>query len=198
MSKTKSRGGIAVAAFFLASSSAFAQFSGYFVGYYAPANWNTYMYNNTAYQGSADVDTSYAPGSLVMNGAFSTKSKAKKPQLPVSIVDYNIVLQGTGLEPILFNYLFTGAADGYDAAEFIYYNATGAQVVQSLSTVIGVEQTFSAQAMAGQTIDFRLISNNDHAPDQLTICQSVPEPSTLALLGLGTAALLWRARQRLS
>jgi hypothetical protein len=197
MKRHQVRIGLVAVALLVASDSALAQFSGYFSGYYAPAHWASRKYNNAAYQNTASVNTSYTPGSLVIDGAVDALRQVSTAQPPVSIIDYSIVLSGTGLEPVAFNYLFSGLADGYDSAEFLYYNSSGLQVAVNLSGVVGVEQTFSTEALAGQTIDFRVDSNNDNVADNLTIC-AVPEPSTLTFLGLGVGALWWKLRRRRS
>ena len=179
-------------------SPAFAQFSGYFSGYYAPANWTTAVSGNVNFQSTARVFPANAPQSIEIDGAVDANQQIRAAQPPASIIDYSIVLQGAGLQPVAFGYLFNNAlADGYDAAQLIYYNGSGVQVTASLSGSIGVQQTYSGQALGGQIIDFRVYSNNDNVADTLTI-SVVPEPSTLSLLGFGVGALLWRLRRRQS
>jgi hypothetical protein len=197
MKRHRAGSSLVAASLLVAGNSALAQFSGYFSGYYAPANWTSHVYNNPTYQRTAQVVTSYAPGSLVIDGAVDALGQVSSAQLPASIIDYTIVLQGTGLEPVAFHYLFNGLADGYDAAQLIYNNGSGFQVVANLSSVIGVEQTYSGQLQGGGTIGFRVYSNNDNNADVLTLC-AVPEPSTLTFLGLGAGALGWKLRRRLS
>ena len=140
------------------------------------------------------MNTGDFPTSLVIGGAVGQASTA---QLPVSIIDYTSVLAGTGLEPVAFYYFFTGAAGGNDAAQLIYNNGSGFQVVANLSGLFDVEQTYSGQLQGGGTFGFRLFSNNDNIADTLTIC-AVPEPSTPTFLGLGVSALLWKLRRRRS
>jgi hypothetical protein len=188
---------LVAAALLIAGNSALAQFSGYFSGYYAPANWTKLVSNNASYDNSGYVYTGGAPGSIEIDGAVSAMQQSSSAQLPVSIIDYRIVLQGSGLEPVAFGYIFYGLADGYDAAQLLYYNASGAQVAASLSTVLGVHQTFNGQALGGHTLDFQVYSNNDNAADRLIIC-GVPEPSTLTFLALGVGALLWTQRRQQS
>ena len=197
MKKYQAGFSLVAVALLLATNSAVAQFSGYFNGYYAPANWTRFVSNNPLYQDSGFIYTVNAPDSLEIDGAVSALQQSNIAQPPVSIIDYSILLSGSGLQPIAFGYLFYGLADGYDSAELIYYNGSGAQVTASLSAVIGVQQTYSGQAMGGSTFDFRVYSNNDNLADRLII-SAVPEPSTLTILGLGVSALLWKPRRRLS
>jgi hypothetical protein len=178
----------------VAGNSALGQFSGYFSGYYAPANWTTFVTGNPSYQNTASGNASYAPSSLVIEGAVGPKGTE---QLPVSVIDYTIVLNGTGLQPVAFNYLFTGEAGGNDAAQLIYNNGSGVQVIANLSAAIGIEQTYIGQLQGGGTFGFQVDSNNENSADTLTICP-VPEPSTLTFLGLGVSALWWNLRRRLS
>ena len=192
-------GAIALAVL-LIGSPASAQFSGYFGGYYAPANWSSDVYNNASYQNNAFVYQGGVPNSLQIDGAVNSQQQSGIPTLPVSIIDYTIVLSGTGLQPVAFNYSFTGLADGYDSAQLIYNNGSGLQVVTSLSTSVnGTVQSYSNDTLfqGGDTIGFRVQSNNDNIADTLTI-SVIPEPSTFSLLGLGAGAFLWRLRRRQS
>ena len=185
--------GVVAGVLCLLGTSAFAQFSGYFSGYYAPANWTKLVSNNPLYQNTAFVNSLGAPGSLEIDGAVDSQQQISTPQPPYSIIDYTIVLSGTGLQPVAFGFLFNGAADGADAAQFIYNSV----VVATLSTGIGVQHTYSGALQGGGTLDFRVYSNNDNLADMLVI-SAVPEPSTLTLLGLGAGALFWRLRRRVS
>jgi hypothetical protein len=194
MKRSQAGFSLIAAALLLAGNSALAQFWGYFSGYYAPADWTSQEYNNTTYQNTASVSSSYVPTSLVIDGAVGAGSTA---HLPVSIIDYTTVLSGTGLQPVVFHYLFTGAADGNDAAQLIYNNGSGVQVIANLSAAIGIEQTYIGQLQGGGTFGFQVDSNNENSADTLTICP-VPEPSTLTFLGLGVSALWWNLRRRLS
>ena len=167
----------------LLGTPAFADFSGYFGGYYAPNNWATALSGNALYQNTATVVKGNAPLSLEIDGAVDATQQVTGPQLPTSIIDYTIVLNGTGLQPVAFAYLFNGAADAYDQAQLIYNNGSGIQVIATLSALIGVEQRYSGALQGGGTFGFRVYSNNDNLADTLVIC-AVPEPSTLTLLGL--------------
>jgi len=184
-------------ALFLLGTRAFAQFSGYFSGYYAPGNWATAVGGNPSWQSTAQVDASKAAQSVEIIGAVDAQQQTSTPIMPLSTIDYTILLQGTGLQPVAFGYLFTGASDGYDSAQLIYYNGSGVQVTANLSAVISTQHTYSGQALGGRTIDLRVYSNNDNSADTLII-SAVPEPSILTLLGLGASALLWKLRRRLS
>jgi hypothetical protein len=185
----------------LAPGSAWAQFSGYFSGYYAPVNWTRYVWNNPSYDNTAFVYTGNAPSSLEVDGAVNSTQQNGVPTLPVSVIDYYITLSGSGLQPIAFIYSFSGlAAGGYDAAYLIYNNGSGFQEVANLSTLLdGTQKSYSGsfQAGAGRTFGFRVYSNNDNLPDALII-SAVPEPSTLSFLILGAGTLLWNWRRRQS
>ena len=187
--------------FLLVGGSAFAQFSGYFSGYYAPANWTSSVYNNPAYQGTAYVDTGTTPNCLTIVGAVDSQQQSSGPQLPVSIIDYTIVLSGTGLQPVAFNYAFFGlSTGGYDSAALLYDSGSGLQVVASLSALLnGTQQSYfnNTSFQGGHKFGFRVTSNNDSIPDTLRICY-VPEPSALTFLSLGAGALWWRLRRRQS
>jgi len=78
MKAYKSGSGISAAAFLLAGTSAFAQFSGFFSGYYAPANWTTFVSGNPLYQNPAFVYTGNAPHSVeITRAASSARGRAK-------------------------------------------------------------------------------------------------------------------------
>ncbi len=183
----------------LISASAFGQFSGYFSGYYAPENWTKYVYNNPAYQDTAYVNTGNAPNCLSLVGAVNSQQQASGTQLPVSIIEYTIVVSGTGLQPVAFNYAFFGLLDGgYDSAALIYEKGNGLKVVANLSTLLdGTQQSYfnNTTFQGGHVFGFRLYSNNDNMPDSLRIC-AVPEPSIVTCLSLGIAALWWRLRRQ--
>jgi len=185
----------------LVGGSAFGQFSGYFSGYYAPENWTRYVYSNPAYQDTAYVNTGNTPNALDIVGAVNSQAQASGPQLPVSIIEYTIVLSGTGLQPVAFNYAFFGLPDGgYDSAALIYEKGNGLKVVTSLSTLLdGTQQSYfnNTTFQGGHVFGFRLYSNNDNMPDVLRIAP-VPEPSTLSFLSLGLGTLWWRLRRRQS
>jgi hypothetical protein len=188
--------GLIGAAFLLAGSCALAQFSGYFNGYYAPGNWASSVYGNALYQNTAYVYIGGAPGSLEIDGAVDAQQQISQPQPPVSVIDYTIVLSGSGLQPVAFKYGFTGKADGYDAAALIYDSGSGLQVVTSLSTLLnGVQQSYSGSFQAGHAFGFRVYSNNDNVADRLVI-SPIPEPSTFTLAALGAGAFLLRAIRR--
>ena len=202
MKQTKTSAGAIALALFIAAVSAFAvppeTFTGSFSGYYAPVKWTSARYNHAAYDYTAFVYTGNAPASLEIDGAVDSQQQVSASQPPVSIIDYFIVLDGTGLQPVAFNYSFTGAADGYDAAALIYDNGSGFQVVTSLSTLLnGTQQSYfnNTSFQGGQRFGFRVYSNNDNLPDALVI-SVVPEPSTLTFLGLGVGALFWKLRRR--
>ena len=191
MIRTIKRRSAVVLAFLLASSSVFAQFAGEFTGYYAPSKWTTVLAGNAQYQNTATVQRYQGDKLLLMSGAVSAQTT---PQLPASVVDYTATLAGTGLQPVVFSYLFTGAADGYDLAQLIYDSGSGFQVIANFSTLIGVQQAYIGQLQGGSSFGFRLYSNNDNVAATLAI-SVVPEPSALALLGLGLGALLSRLRR---
>jgi hypothetical protein len=178
-------------AFFLAGTAAFAQFEGDFTGYYAPSKWTTVLAGNAQYQNTASAVRQQGDKLLLISGAVSAQPT---PQLPASVIDYTITLDGTGLQPVAFSCLFTGAADGYDLAQLIYDSGSGFQVIANFSTLIGIQQAYIGQLQGGRPFGFRVYSNNDNVADTLVITV-IPEPSTLALLGLGAGALVWRLRR---
>ncbi len=192
MNLTKARWGAMVLAILLASPPVFAQFGGDFTGYYAPSKWSTVLTNNPQFQNTASVKRDQGSKLLTIAGAVSTQTT---PQPPASIIDFTIVLEGTGLQPVFFGYVFTGSADGYDAAQLIYDSGSGLQAIASLSALIGVQQSYSAQLQGGRTFGFRVYSNNDNVANTLVI-SAVPEPSTLTFLSLGAGALWLRLRRR--
>ena len=189
--------GAIAAASLLAGTSAFGGFSGYFSGYYAPGNWASPVYNNPLYDTTAFVYSGSAPASVQIDGAVDANQQVSQEQPPASIIDYTIVLNGTGTQPVAFKYLFfreNGPA-GLDAAALIYDGA----VVASLDTLVGTVQTYvnNNTFQGGHTIGFRVYSDNDNFADYLQI-SAVPEPSTLTFMGLGVSALLWKLRRRQS
>jgi hypothetical protein len=183
----------------LISSSAFGSFSGYFSGYYAPENWTRYVYNNPVCQDTAYVNTGNTPNSLIVVGAVDSQQSGSP--LPVSIIDYTIVLDGSGLQPVAFNFAFFGlSSGGYDSAALIYEQGSKLKVVASLSALLdGTQQSYfnNTSFQGGHVFGFRVYSNNDSTPDTLRIC-AVPEPSGLTCLTLGVGALWWRLRRRQS
>ncbi len=199
MKLTKAAVALLATGFCLSASSVFAQFSGYFGGYYAPANWTSTVYNNPLYQNTAFVFTGGAPNSLQIEGAVDSQHQTSTPQPPVSIIDYTIVLSGSGLQPVQFNYAFTGTNDGYDSAALIYDSGSGLQVVAIVNTYDGSIQSYfnNTSFLGGHTIGFRVYSNNDSTPDVLQII-AVPEPSSAALLALGGGAFIWNRRRQLA
>jgi hypothetical protein len=193
--------GLMGAAILLVANSALAQFSGFFSGYYAPANWTKTVWNNPLYQNTAFIYTGNAPSSLEIDGAVNSTQQNGVPTLPVSAIDYTITLSGSGLQPVAFIYSFAGlAVGGYDAAYLIYNNGSGLVEVANLSTLLnGSQQSYfnNTSFQGGRTFGFRVYSNNDNLPDTLVI-SAVPEPSTLTFLTLGAGALLWNWRRRQS
>ena len=192
MNLTKARSGAMLLAFLFASPAAFAQFTGDFTGYYAPSKWTTVYTNNPQYQNTASVRRDQGNKLVTITGAVGAQTT---PQTPASIIDYTIVLDGTGLQPVAFGYLFTGSADGYDKAQLIYDSGSGFQVVADLSAFTGVQHAYVGQLQGGRPFGLRVYSNNDNVADTLVISVA-PEPSTFGLLGLGASALVWRLRRR--
>ena len=197
MKPTKAIVALLAAGFLLHADRVFAQFSGYFGGYYAPANWTATVYNNTTFDTTAFVDTSGAPNSVEINGAVDAQQQTSNPQLPVSIIDYTITLSGTGIQPVQFDYRFTGVNDGNDSAALIYDSGSGLVPVAIVNTFDGSLQSYfnDTSFLGGHTIGFRVYSNNDSTADVLQII-AVPEPSSIALFALGGVALVWRNRRR--
>ncbi len=194
MRPTKAAVAILVTGFLLSASSAFAQFSGYFGGYYAPANWSSSVYGNPLYDTTATVVTTGVPNSLEIDGAVDSQTQVSTPQPPASVIDYTITLSGTGLQPVAFYFSFTGVNDGYDTASLLYDSGSGLQVVASATNYTGTVLSYSGSFLGGHTIGFRVTSNNDNVADALQIF-AVPEPSSVALFTLGGAALVWHRRR---
>ena len=159
------------------------------------------MYNNPLYQATAFVYSGNAPSSLQIDGAVNSQGQTSTPYPPVSIIDYTIVLSGSGLQPIAFNYSFSGLADGYDGATLLYDNGSGLLLeVGNLATLLNnTPQSYfnNTSFQGGHTFGFRVYSNNDNLADTLTI-SAIPEPSSFTFLSLGLSALFWKLRRRLS
>jgi hypothetical protein len=199
MKRSEAACSLVAAVLLFAGSSACASpgFTGFFSGYYAPAKWTTFVSGNPLYQNTASVNVSSAPQSIEISGAVDAPQTIRTPEPPASVIDYTIALNGNGLAQVAFSYLFSGLSDGYDAAQLIYDDGSGFQVVANLSTLIGVQQTYSGQLQGPGTFGFRVYSNNDNLADTLII-SVVPEPSALTLLGLGSGALWLSLRRRKS
>ncbi len=196
MKPTRAVVALLAAGFLLSASSVFAQFSGFFSGYYAPANWTSTKYNNALYDSTAFVYTGLVPNSLEIDGAVDSQQQGQNPQPPASIIDYTITLAGSGLQPVTFNYSFTGINDGYDSAALLYDSGSGLQVIAVVTNFTGTTFTYSTSLLGGHTFGFRVYSNNDPNADALVIT-AVPEPSTVALITLGGVAVAWKARRRI-
>jgi hypothetical protein len=182
----------------LAGSSAFAQFSGYFGDYYAPANWQSQRYGHSPTDSSAFVYDGNAPSSLTIEGAVNSQGQIGINDPPASIIDYTIILAGSGLQPVAFIYSFFGKLDAYDSASLLYDNGSGLLLeVGNLATLLNdTQQSYfnNTSFMGGHRFGFRVSSNNDNDADRLTI-SAIPEPSTLTFLGFGLSALCWKLRR---
>lgn len=184
-------------------------FAGSFSGFYAPGNWNVAVSGNATYQGNASVDITGAPNQVVINGATGANGV---PDVDTpSIIDYSIVV-GSALPPsgtqtpvaqpvgVAFTYIFFDPFSSGGSPPPGPPDSNTAEVLQN-GTVVGFlnpgTSTYETTTtfFAGDTLTLRVISGNTTPSDTLTITL-IPEPSTLALAGLGGAALLMQLRRK--
>lgn len=178
---------LALAVLSLSTVGAFAQFSGVFSGYYAPSDWTIAVSGNPTYDNFAGVITTGAPDNVTIYGAFGFGTVPSTP----SIIDYSIVLSGSGPVEVSFSYTFFNPGFVQDKAEVL----DNGVVVANLTAVNSQYYSNPGTFMGGQTLDFRVFSANVNQFDFLEIAP-IPEPSTLTLAGLGGAALLFKLRRK--
>jgi hypothetical protein len=183
--------GLAVAAVLLPAGVAFANFTGNFSGFYAPANWTIATGNNPTFDGNAAVDTTGAPIKVVISGA-NGPGLPVNGNLPVSTVDYEIVLDNTATG-VSFGYTFLNPGFAGDMAQ-VFDNGS---LVATLSTSVSQFISTAGQFHSGDMLDLRVTSVNVSQVDSLQV-GAVPEPSTLALAGLGGAALLLQMHRKVA
>ena len=163
-------------------------FTGSFSGIYAPNNWQIAVSGNPAFDGSAGVLTGGAPNNVTIVGAIGPGS-IQTP--PVSVIDYSTVL-GQGASSVSFTYTFLNPInDPVNVAELF----NGSKLVATLTSINQQYRSNPGDFTGGDTLDFRVISANENQVDILEI-SPIPEPSTLALAGLGAAAFLLRLRRK--
>jgi len=176
----------------LSSVAAFAgsgNFTGSFSGFYAPANWVTVKSGNPAYQNSASVSTAGAPTTVVISGAVGPNTATTTP---FSVINYSTTVQGGSVgesESISFSYTFFDPAVIAHDAEVLDNGVFVADLPAS-----GSQFNMPTGFVAGDTLEIQVTSGNLTAPDVLTIAP-VPEPSTMALAGIGGIILLWQSRR---
>lgn len=177
---------VVLAVIFGSTAAALADFTGSFSGYYAPANWTIAVSGNPTYDNFAGVLTGGAPDNVTLYGAFGIGTVPSSP----SVIDYSIVLQGTGAETVSFSYTFFNPGFALDQAQVLDDGSVVADLtkVNSAIAITGIFQ-------GGDTLDFRVYSVNVNQFDFLEIAP-IPEPSTLALLGLGAVACFLPLRRK--
>jgi len=190
--KIKSLAPSLVLAITLASTgAAFADFTGNFSGFFAPANWTVAVSGNPTFDNTAGVFPNNSAQNVTMIGAVGSGTA---PNLPVSAVDYSIVLPGTATTTVNISFVYTFFNFGFAAnqAEVLRNGVDVADLsAGGTPTLFGLSGTFKG----GDTLDFHLTSVNNVNADVLEVTP-VPEPSTLALAGLGGAALLLQLRRK--
>ena len=114
---------------------------------------------------------------------------------PYSTYELAITTPGTEPQMVQFswNFGFGVANSPGDYAQFLYTDQSGSHTVPLAG---GGNFNPTGDLFTGLTsMTFRLTSDNDLNADWLTI-SPIPEPSTIALFGIGLGAVLWRARRK--
>ena len=178
-----------------ATSSTFAgtpyDFYGWFAGYFAPANWTQTPGGNPTYQGSASMPV-FTENMAFILGAVGP---SPTPVTPYSTYELAIATPGTDPQMVQFSWNF-GYGVSYspgDFAQFIYTDQFGTHTEPLIG---GGNFNPTGELFTGLTsLKFVLTSDNEVHPDWMSI-SPIPEPSTMALFGIGLGALLWRARRK--
>jgi hypothetical protein len=179
---------LSAAIFTLLASQSSAAIINDFVGVYAPANWNTLVEGN---------------GSLIPT---ATTLSMVSPDDDLGLeqdVEFTIAAQGNGLFSFDWNYTTTDA-DGPEYDPAFYFNGVEIQLTGDLG---GINQSGSVSVAVnqGDIIGWRLratdsslgaavlVISNFSAPDDGA---AVPEPTSLALWGIGLGLAAWRTRRK--
>ncbi len=150
----------------LCSATAFADFS----GDYAPDNWN--FYTDSTGTGTLTADEMFVTG--IDDGT-------------TGYTEYWIVAANDG--DISFFWEYT--SDDLPGEDYAFYALNLSEVL--LSDTSGDSGWITLPVSAGDTIELGVRSlNGTGGPGYLRVTNFVPEPSTLALLGLGMITLLRR------
>jgi hypothetical protein len=177
----------------LVSTAAFAgsgDFTGSFSGFYAPSSWDIVVSGNPLYQATAVVSAAGAPNNVTIIGAVGPSASLTSP---FSVVDYSTTIQGATLgepESVSFSYAFFNPSGVPNGAEVLDNGVLVATLPAS-----GTEFVMPTGFVAGSTLEIQVTSGNTTLPDVLEIAP-IPEPSTVALAGLGGAILLWQSRRK--
>jgi len=160
-----------------------------FTGSYAVGNW-------TEGYGYGSIDTSGAPSTVTVIGGNLFGSNFGGPS---SNEDFYITVLQSGIWSFDWAY---GAGDCcyYDQGYYLL-NSSGFFLAENDSFVTSGH--VSTPVNAGDTIGYRVYSvDNGFGASSLTISNfsindgSVPEPSSVSLMALGAAGLLWFRRRR--
>lgn len=165
------------AALFGATATASADFT----GHYDVSNWSTLKFGN------GYVDTSGAPSTITVVGSDNYGG--------FGYIDFYI--QADQLSNVSFSWAYSSPdLPGYDSA--LYYTDDTGYV--PLADTSGASGTVSFTLSAGEYMGFSVESlDSSYGPGALTIrdfeVEAVPEPATMAALGLGLAAVSRRRRK---
>jgi hypothetical protein len=157
-----------------------------FTGDFAPGNWTTTLDGGDGY-----VNTSNAPTSVVIASADDGDNFSRN-------TDFSIAMPFTGA--ISFDWSFTTSdSDGpfYDpffvGIDGIYTQLTDNDGPQSQSG------SYSVSLLAGQVFTLRANSfDSSEGRSETTVSNfmAVPEPTSMAIFGLGTLGMAYRSRRK--
>jgi hypothetical protein len=178
---------LSAAIFTLLASQTSAAIINDFVGVYAPANWTTLV----------EGDGSLIPTATTLSMVSPNDGSGSQD------VEFTIAAQGDGLFSFDWNYTTTDV-DGPSFDPAFYFNGVEIQLTGDLG---GINQSgsISVAVSQGDTIGWRLratdsdfgaavlVISNFSAPDDGA---AVPEPTSLALWGIGLGLAAWRTRRK--